>query len=93
VIPRMSLADRIIHNEASGPMIDLSATSVLGLQASNPTGLVDYLGMVFMHSQMPSNMRSALISTISAIPSSNLQSRVEVAVYLVVSSSEYKIMH
>jgi uncharacterized protein (DUF1800 family) len=93
VIPRMSLADKIIHNEASGPMIDLSAASVIGQQASNPAGLVDYLGMVFMHSQMPSDMRSALISTISAIPSSNLPSRVEVAVYLVVSSSEYKIMH
>ena len=93
VIPRLSLADRIIHNDASGPMIDLSATSVIGQQASNPAGLVDYLGMVFMHSQMPSDMRSALISTISAIPSTNLQSRAEVAVYLVVSSSEYKVMH
>jgi uncharacterized protein (DUF1800 family) len=93
VIPRMSLADGIIHNGVSGPMIDLSATSVIGQQASNPAGLVDYLGMVFMHSQMPSDMRSALISTISAIPSTNLQSRAEVAVYLVVSSSEYKIMH
>jgi uncharacterized protein (DUF1800 family) len=93
VIPRMSLADKIIHNEVSGPMIDLSATSVIGQQASNPAGLVDYLGMVFMHSQMPSDMRTALISTISAIPSTNLQSRAEVAVYLVVSSAEYKIMH
>jgi uncharacterized protein (DUF1800 family) len=93
VVPRLSLADRIIHNGDSGPTIDLSATSVIGQQASNPAQLVDYLGMVFMHSQMPSNMRTSLISAITAIPSTNLQSRAEVAVYLVVTSSEYKIMH
>ena len=93
VIPRLSLADRIIHNGDSGPMIDLSATSVIGQQASNPAQLVDYLGMIFMHSQMPSDMRNALIAAVGAIPASDLQSRAEIAVYLVVSSSEYKIMH
>lgn len=93
VIPRMSLADKIIHNEDSAPVIDLSATSVIGQQASNPAQLVDYLGMLFMHSQMPSDMRTALIETIAAIPATDLQGRAEVAVFLVVSSSQYKIMH
>jgi uncharacterized protein (DUF1800 family) len=93
VIPRMNLADLVIHNGDSGPAIDLSPTSVIGQQASNPAQLVDYLGMIFMHSQMPSDMRTALIAAISAIPSTALQSRAEVAVYLVVSSSQYKIMH
>jgi hypothetical protein len=93
VIPRMSLADKIIHNEDSAPVIDLSATSVIGQQASNPAQLVDYLGMLFMHSQMPSDMRTALIETITAIPATDLQGRAEVAVFLVVSSSQYKIMH
>lgn len=93
VIPRMSLADKIIHNEDSAPVIDLSATSVIGQQASNPAQLVDYLGMLFMHSQMPSDMRSALISTITAIPATDLQGRAQVAVFLVVASSQYKIMH
>jgi uncharacterized protein (DUF1800 family) len=93
VIPRMSLADKIIHNEDSAPVIDLSATSVIGQQASNPAQLVDYLGMLFMHSQMPNDMRTALIETITAIPATDLQSRAEVAVFLVVSSSQYKIMH
>jgi uncharacterized protein (DUF1800 family) len=93
VIPRMSLADKIIHNEDSAPAIDLSATSVIGQQASNPAQLVDYLGMLFMHSQMPSDMRTALIETITAIPATDLQGRAEVAVFLVVTSSQYKIMH
>jgi len=42
---------------------------------------------------MPSDMRNALIAAVGAIPASDLQSRAEIAVYLVVSSSEYKIMH
>jgi uncharacterized protein (DUF1800 family) len=93
VVPRMSIADKVIHNEDSAPVIDLSATSVIGQQASDPTQLVDYLGMLFMHSQMPSDMRTALIETITAIPATDLQSRAEVAVFLVVTSSQYKIMH
>ncbi len=93
VIPRMSLADKIIHNEDSAPVIDLSATSVIGQQASDPAQLVDYLGMLFMHSQMPNDMRSALIDTITAIPATDLQGRAQVAVFLVVTSSHYKIMH
>jgi uncharacterized protein (DUF1800 family) len=92
-IPRMSLADRIIHNSTGAPTVDLSATSVIGQQASNPAQLVDYLGMLFMHSQMPSDMRTAVIAAVTAIPATDPQSRAEVAVYLVVSSSQYKIMH
>jgi hypothetical protein len=49
--------------------------------------------MLFMHSQMPTNMRSDLITAISAIPATNLQLRAQVAVFLVVTSSEYKIIH
>ena len=49
--------------------------------------------MLFMHSQMPTDMRNDLITAISAIPATDLQSRAEVAVYLVVTSSEYKIIH
>ena len=92
-IPRMTLADRIIHNSASGPTVDLTATSILGQQASNPAQLVDYLGMLFMHSQMPTDMRTALIAAVTAIPATDPQSRAEIAVYLVVTSSQYKIMH
>jgi uncharacterized protein (DUF1800 family) len=92
-IPRMTLADRIIHNSASGPTVNLSATSAIGQQASNPAQMVDYLGMLFMHSQMPTDMRTALIAAVNAIPASDPQSRAEVAVYLVVSSSQFKIMH
>jgi uncharacterized protein (DUF1800 family) len=93
IIPRLTLANMIVHSSAPGLTIDLTPTSTVGQLATDPAKLADYLGLVFMHSQMPSDMRSALITAISAIPTSDLQSRTQVAVYLVVTSSQYKIMH
>jgi uncharacterized protein (DUF1800 family) len=93
IIPRLTLANMIVHSNAPGLTIDLSATSTIGQQAADPAKLADYLGMVFMHSQMPSDMRSELITAISAIPATDLQSRAQVAVYLVVTSSQYKVIH
>jgi uncharacterized protein (DUF1800 family) len=93
IVPRLSLANNIIHNSAAGLTIDLSPTSGLGQKASDPAGLADYLSMLLMHSQMPTDMRSDLITAVTAIPATDLQSRAEVAVYLVVTSSQYKIIH
>jgi uncharacterized protein (DUF1800 family) len=93
VVPRLNVANSMLHNSVPGLTIDLSATSAIGRQASNPAGLADYLGMLFMHSQMPTDMRNDLITAISAIPATDLQSRAQVAVYLVVTSSQYKIIH
>jgi uncharacterized protein (DUF1800 family) len=93
IVPRLNVANSTIHNNIPGLTIGLSATSAIGRQASNPAALADYLGALFMHSQMPADMRNDLITAISAIPATDLQSRAEVAVYLVVTSSQYKIIH
>jgi hypothetical protein len=93
VITRQNLANVIINNAAIGLVIDLSATSAIGQQAGDPAQLADYLGMLFMHSQMPTDMRSELITAISAIPATDPKARAEVAAYLVVTSSQYKIIH
>jgi uncharacterized protein (DUF1800 family) len=93
IVPRLNVANSFIHNNIPGLTIDVSATSAIGRQASSPPALADYLGMLFMHSQMPTDMRNDLITAISAIPATDLQSRAEIAVYLVVTSSQYKIIH
>ena len=93
IVPRQSIADRIIHNGVPGLTVDLSATSAIGQQTGNPAGLADYLGTLFMHSQMPTDLRADLITAIAAIPATDPQSRAEVAVFLVVTSSQYKIIH
>lgn len=88
---RLSLADSIVNNKISSFSVDLSNTSALGMMAANPANLVDTLSMLLMHSQMPSNMRTTIINAITPL-TSNAQ-RVRVALYLVITSSQYKIIH
>jgi uncharacterized protein (DUF1800 family) len=88
---RLSLADSFVNNKISGFNVDLSNTSALGVLAANPANLVDALGALFMHSQMPTNMRTNIINAITPL-TSNAQ-RVRIAIYLVVTSSQYKVIH
>jgi hypothetical protein len=81
-----------VNNAITGFNVDLSATSPLGqLAAASPASLVDQLGLIFMHSQMDTNTRSAIIGEITGMTDPALQ--VRVAAYLVVTSPQYKIMH
>jgi uncharacterized protein (DUF1800 family) len=88
---RLSLADSIVNNKINGFSVDLSNTSALGMLAANPASLVDTLSMLLMHSQMPASMRTTLINAIT--PLTNNAQRVRVAIYLVITSSQYKIIH
>lgn len=88
---RLSLANTVVYNGISGFKVDLSSTSPLGQMASNPGNLVDALGIIFMHGQMSSQMRSAIVSHISSL--TDMGQRVRVATYLVITSSQYKIEH
>ncbi|HEY5328888.1 MAG TPA: DUF1800 domain-containing protein [Acidobacteriaceae bacterium] len=88
---RLSLADSIVNNKINGFNVDLSKTSALGAEAANPAALVDTLSMLLMHSQMPSGMRTTIINAIT--PLSNNAQRARVAIYLVITSSQYKVIH
>jgi uncharacterized protein (DUF1800 family) len=95
---RLTLANTLVYNGISGFTADLSKTSALGIMASN-TGnamtdsgnLVDALGAMFMHGQMPGPMRSAIVSHIATLTDPAM--RVRVATYLVITSSLYKVEH
>jgi hypothetical protein len=56
-ILRLTQANSLVYNGISSFSVNLSATSPLGVMAANPGNLVDYLGQMFMHGQMPTNMR------------------------------------
>jgi uncharacterized protein (DUF1800 family) len=95
-ILRLTLADNIVNNKISNFTGDLSATSPLGIAASktgNATtdsgNLVDSLGIIFMHGQMPAQMRAAIVNHVATI--TNIPERVRVATYLVITASQYKI--
>ena len=90
-ILRLSLANSIVYNRINGFKVDLSSTSALGVIASDPGNLVDTLGTLFLHSQMSSDMRSAIVNNIT--PLTDMGERVRVATYLVVTSTQYKIEH
>jgi uncharacterized protein (DUF1800 family) len=97
-ILRLTLADNLVNNKITNFKVDLSATSALGLTASK-TGvaltdsgnLVDSLGIIFMHGQMPADMRTAIVNHVATL--SNIAERVRVATYLVITASQYKIEH
>jgi len=89
---RLSLADSIVNNKISSFTVDLSNTSTLGTMAANPATLVNYLSMLLMHSQMPANMNTTIVNTITPITNNNAQ-RVRIAIYLIVTSSQYKVIH
>jgi hypothetical protein len=52
--------------------------------------MVDTLGTMFMHGQMPSAMRSEILSAITGLGAAQ---QVRVATYLVITSPQYKILH
>jgi hypothetical protein len=88
---RLTLADNLVYNRIGGFTVNLSATGPLGVEAANPANLVDSLGVIFMHGQMPAAMRTAIINHISTL--TDMGQRVRVAVYLIITSSQYKIIH
>jgi uncharacterized protein (DUF1800 family) len=90
-ILRLTLANQLVYNQLSSFSVNLSATSPLGVMAANPGTLVDELGTIFMHGQMPASMRTAIVNHISTL--SDPAERVRVATYLIITSSLYKIEH
>ena len=95
---RLTLANNLVYNNISGFNVDLSKTSALGITASK-TGvaatdcgaLVDSLSVMFMHGQMPAQMKTAIVNHIVTL--TDPTARVRVATYLVITSSLYKIEH
>jgi len=96
---RLTLVDNIVYNRISDFTVDLSATSALGLMASatgnattDSTNLVNALSNLFMHGQMPAQMQTDIVTHLATILN-NPAERVRVAVYLVLTSSQYKVEH
>ena len=65
----------------------------LGMMANNPGNLVDTLSMLFMHSQMPTNMRTAIVNAVTADSASGALHQAQTACYLILTSSYYNVWH
>jgi hypothetical protein len=65
--------------------------SQTGVALTDSGNLVDSLGIIFMHGQMPADVRTAIVNHVATL--SNIPERVRVATYLVITASQYKIEH
>ena len=89
---RLTFADWVATNNIWQMQMNLGVNSPLGQAAAqSPEALVELLSTTLLHGQMPSDMHSTLLTTAAAIPDTT--QRVQVALYLVISSSQYKIVH
>ena len=88
---RLSLANSLSSGSMNGFKTDLSKTSTLGVIAADPAKITDTLGVLFMHGQMPTDMRGVIINAITGL--TDYGQRVRVATYLILTSSQYKVMH
>jgi uncharacterized protein (DUF1800 family) len=86
-----SLANNIVNNKITSFTVDLSNTSSWGTLAATPANLVNSLNALLMHSQMSSAMQTTIVNAITPL-TSNAQ-RVRIAIYLIITSPQYKIIH
>lgn len=72
-----------------GTTVDLTPWISLG---GNPAALVDALDSTFTHGQMPAVLKSDIVTAVTGTSQGNLR-RVQVGIYLIVTSSFYQVMH
>ena len=95
-VSRINLIDRIfVDDDVPQIKFDLGTSFDLTPWASladRPAALVDALDSTFTHGQMPAAMKSDLITAVTGTTQGNLR-RVEVGIFLIVTSSFYQVMH
>jgi uncharacterized protein (DUF1800 family) len=92
IMTKLTLASSVVNNWLGELAVDLSATSPMGkLATASNDLLLDELNKLFLNGTMPPEMRSTIETALSGI--SDPAQRVRTAVYLVITSSQYKVIH
>jgi uncharacterized protein (DUF1800 family) len=93
---RANFADSVVRNTFTSSGIDVSASlTALANVAANADQLIDQLDQKFTHGQMSAAMKQSILTKVNALPSatsSDRTFRVRVALYLVISSSQYQVL-
>ena len=89
----LSIANAIIYNQYAAPVqVNFAPSTLLGKAvASGPGPLVDQLGSIFLHSQVPPQMKSAIVSFIT--PMKKPTDQIANAAYLIITSPQYKVVN
>ena len=80
-----------LPNRPSGTAIDLSTWVPL---ANDPSNLIDTLNALLLHGTMSDDMRQSVLIAVTSIPASNdsnRRTRVQTAIYLILTSSQYQV--
>jgi hypothetical protein len=75
-------------NAPNGTAIDLRPLQPL---AATPAQLVDSLDALLLHGTMSPGMRQSIVDAVKAVAATNAHKRVQTAVYLVATSSQYQV--
>jgi uncharacterized protein (DUF1800 family) len=64
-------------------------------QASNPSALLGSLNTLMLHGSMSSDMQSAILTAVQAVPAGSKQGlqQAQMAIYLIGTSSQYQVQH
>ena len=92
IMQKLTLSSNVVNNQLGRLMIDLTATGRLGtMAAASNDVLLQELSNLFLHGQMPTQMRTAIMNAITGI--NDPAQRVRTAVYLIISSPQYRVIH
>jgi uncharacterized protein (DUF1800 family) len=76
---------------SNSTQIDLSAYAAIAGHDNDLGTMVDAMNLQLLHGTMSAQMRTAVLSAVSALPNSDPMDRARTAAYLIVSSSQYQI--
>jgi hypothetical protein len=76
-------------NAPNGTSIDLAPYQ--GIFSTNPSAGMDRISTQLMHGTMSLQMKNAILTAVSAVPSTNPLLRAQTALYLTATSSQYQV--
>jgi uncharacterized protein (DUF1800 family) len=91
-VARANYVSTVVYGSLESSVLP-TLNSYTTLAGSNPGGLVDALNLRLMHGKMSSAMRTQIINAVSAYSASSPLTRVQAAVYLILSSSQYQVIY
>ena len=82
----------VLGSIGSGTTVDFSSYAT---QAANPNALLGSLNTLMLHGSMSSDMQSAILTAMQAVPASSKQGlqQAQAAIYLIGTSSQYQVQH
>lgn len=89
---RVNWVNTFAFGNFGGESVDFSSWAA---QASNPGAMVDALNALLLHGSMSSDMKTAIVTAVQAVPAGSTQAsrQAQAAIYLVTSSSQYQVRH